>query len=193
MIFKKKLSFKVNGVKQTLRLSLISKGHLLDNGKWKSKNLLSKYTFYTTLDENGNVINTQTFDSHGNEVIEKGDSDKSTVDIEKKYDDSGKVIYERNTKSGNEVFHEYDENGFEFHRILPLGYEHFYIPDDLGNISGIRIEKEGKEISNSIEYWSDDKCFKIRKTENIESGQIQYFIHKYIYKNGKPIKVLFYK
>lgn len=196
MFNKRKLTFYVNGVKQSMKLRLITEGKLIGPGKWKSYNCYGKTTIFTTYDQSNELIEQHILDSHGKEIIEdKSEDQKKSENIEKKCNELGKVIYEKNTATGSEVWHEYDETGFEYHRKLSTGFEHFYTPDQAGNISGIKIvdSSTGKVISDSIEYWSDDRRYKIRITENFENNETQYFVHEYFRtKDGILVKERLY-
>ncbi len=180
-----------------MKLTLVCKGKLIGAGKWKSYNYLGKNTILTTYNQNNEVIEEHIFDSKGKEINKEDISNEQhkPEHIEKKFNEFGKVIYEKNTLSHSEVWHEYDDTGFEYHRKLSTGFEHFYTPDEDGKISGIKIieSSSGKIICNSIEYWSDDKHFKIRKTEHFTNNETQYFVHEYFRdKDGILIKQRFY-
>lgn len=194
-MLKRRLNFYVNGTKQSIKAALDVGGKLIGPGKWKTYHFHSKNTSFTTYDENDEIVDCHVFNSYGKEITEETPKvSENSENVERKYNELGKVIYEKNTVSGDETWHEYDGTGFEYHRKFSSGYEHFFTPDENGLVSGIMIKNpSGEVIMNSTEFWSDDRRYKIRKTESFDTGETQLFIHEYFYdKKGVLVKTRLY-
>ena len=157
---KMKITFRIDGIETMCELCKFIEGELIGERRWKYINYLGNHTTFVTKDENGNIVEKHTYDRDNNEMFFEEEIRKD-VDVEQRFNENGKAVYERDRKTGKETWSEYDNNGLLVHRKIPFGYEHFYSYYDDGTEKEFRIEKNGKIISKRKTLFSDDKRFKM--------------------------------
>lgn len=178
--FKKKITFRIDGKKETVKVRRLSVGVRLEeledgSEKWRSLNYISGYRIFFVKNQDGTSTEQHVFDRHGNELKDddsKNEEPEQREDVEVAYNDEGKISVKK----------------------IPGGYIHYFNYGKDGELSEIRIEKDGKVCMTTSFHWTDDRKFKITKTKNFhENENVKYIVKQFFYdKKGKEKKVILY-